>query len=249
MSYSYEFIKEIIERIDKGENLKNIALELRMNEEYLRKIIREKGFKYSKKLGMHYHKDYHNEVIQQEPFERCMELWFKRYKGIDTKNHYGDIPRDEYCSCETIIIESELSIQLANELIQEAEERVLPVSLIIEEKLLDQLEKNRPTTDNKLKDKYIDTMCEYAHVFRDDNEKIETLKEMKDNISKYSIKFTYKDIWEDIDTYKRYYLMAQGYSLEQVSDLVKDIDLLEEHYRIQKESGGNMNYEDVESEI
>ena len=43
MSYSYEFIKEIIERIDKGENLKNIALELRMNEEYLRKIIREKG--------------------------------------------------------------------------------------------------------------------------------------------------------------------------------------------------------------
>ena len=43
--------------------------------------------------------------------------------------------------------------------------------------------------------------------------------------------------------------MAQGYSLEQVSDLVKDIDLLEEHYRIQKESGGNMNYEDVESEI
>lgn len=255
MIFSEDGIREIILRmVEEEKDVADIAEEFKISEEYLKKVIRSEGFRFSNKLGIFYHQSNEIDLKQHEVMSRVCELLLKRYRGIDIDEYCGDLELLDG-DFKTTPVTINLPIELHNELADEANLKEMNLSTIVQEKLLDQLEKNRPTTDKKRKEKYLEEMSRYLYQYDNNFSFQKFIKSVKNIINECDTELTYNDIFTDLAICQYEFFKFIGYSEEEINELIieskknNDIERPKKHYNLQIKSKVYLTYKEAESEI
>lgn len=250
MIFSEDGIRKlIIDMIEKNKKISDKALELGISEEYLKKVIRDEGFRYSKKLGIFYHESNIKDINEYEVKNRLFTLLFKRYFGIDIDEYEGDL--DYFEELHMVRTNINLPIGLYNELAKESNLKEVDFSHIISEKLLDQLEKNRETTSKKMKNKYLELINRHLCDIDEEMTIDRAVKIMKSIIQETNLGLTYKDIFKDMSMYLKEFFKYIGYSTEELLKISanEDGEIMKQHYNVQIKSKVFLSYEEVELEL
>ena len=275
-----EEVRQICKRVNKGEKLSDISEELNVKECYIKSLINEYGYVYSSVLKKFYNSDMKDEVLEAEKdikkyeiMDNIEKLWLKRYQGLDAENYDGvleewaDYPREE--------LKIHLNIDLYGELIEEANELELDISFLIEQGMLEMLERNRETRDKKMKINYLKHICENlfsASFTEEEREKLtyeerlsksieqerEFLEEIKSNVKRKDFlvePFNYNNIDEDTEIYAESYLLDNGYTEDNIEEIYEEEEMYKlddeaiiEHYHM-KRRNINMDYINIRKKL